>query len=141
MEGFYLGKNESYLEKVTQKFGELSLIARGDGAEIMIQKIKSQEIFFIEPGDGENTLEFFYILDGSINFERDGENVVLSSGEYFYAHGLKETVCLKTMVEVTLLYLSTEPFFHYLSKGIKELTLMIKNVEEKMYIHIIMVIE
>jgi len=136
MEGFYIGQNESYLEKVTQKSGELSLIGRGDGTEIMIQKIKAQEIFFIEPSDGNETLEFFYILEGSIDCERDRENVILNKGEYFYAHGLRETVCLKTISEVTLLYLSTEPFFHYLSKGIKELTSMNKNVEEKdIYTH------
>ena len=136
MEGLYLGQNESCLEKVTQKYGELRLIGRGDGTEIMIQKIKPQQIFFIEPSDGKTVLEFFYILEGSINCERDRENVVLNKGEYFYAHGLKETVSLKTISEVTLLYFSTEPFFQYLSKGIKELTNMVKNVEEKdIYTH------
>ena len=30
MEGLYLGQNENYLEKVSQDFGELSLIGRGD---------------------------------------------------------------------------------------------------------------
>ena len=136
MQGFYLGQNESCLEKVTQKYGELSLIARGDSAEIMIQKIDSQQIFFIEPSDGNKILEFFYILEGSVCCERDGENAILTKGEYFYAHGLKETVSLKTISEVTLLYLSTEPFFQYLSKGIKELCGMVKNVEEKdIYTH------
>lgn len=131
MKGLYLGQNESCLEKVTQNSGELCLIGRGDGTEIMTQKIRSQEIFFIEPSDSNETLEFFYILEGSINCEKDGDNVVLNKGEYFYAHGLKETVNLKTISDVTLLYFSTEPFFQYLSKGIKELTSMNKNVEQK----------
>jgi HD-GYP domain-containing protein (c-di-GMP phosphodiesterase class II) len=136
MQGLYLGQNESCLEKVTQGFSELSLIGRGDGTEIMIQKIEPQQIFFIEPSDSNETLEFFYILEGSINCERDRENVILNKGEYFYAHGLKETVSLKTISDVTLLYFSTEPFFHYLSKGIKELSSMVKNVEEKdIYTH------
>jgi HD-GYP domain-containing protein (c-di-GMP phosphodiesterase class II) len=136
MEGFYVGQNESCLEKVTQKAGDLSLIGRGDGTEIMIQNIKSHEVFFIEPSESNETLEFFYILEGSINCERDRGNVVLRKGEYFYSHGLKEPVCLKTISDVTLLYFSTEPFFQYLSKGIKELTTMIKNVEEKdVYTH------
>jgi HD-GYP domain-containing protein (c-di-GMP phosphodiesterase class II) len=136
MQGFYLRQNESCLEKVTQDFGELSLIARGGGAEVMIQKIKSQEVFFIEPSESNETLEFFYILEGSINCERDRKNVVLSKGDYFYAHGLKETASLKTVSDVTLLYLSTEPFFNYLSKGIKELSSMVKSVEAKdIYTH------
>ncbi|MBK5242210.1 HD domain-containing phosphohydrolase [Clostridium sp.] len=136
MQGLYLGQNESCLEKVTQDFGELRLIGKGDGAEIMIQKIESEQVFFIEPSDSNETLEFFYVLEGSINCERDSENIVLNKGEYFYAHGLKETVSLKTITEVTMLYLSTEPFFHYLSKGIKELSSMVKSVEEKdIYTH------
>ncbi|MGK0468741.1 HD-GYP domain-containing protein [Clostridium sp.] len=136
MDGFYLGKNEYCLEKVTQKSGELRLIGRGDGAEIMIQKIVSQEIFCIEPSDKNETLEFFYILEGSIDFESYSENIIFNKGDYFYAHGLKQAVCLKTISEVTLLYLSTEPFFNYLSKGIKELTSMTRNVEKKdLYTH------
>jgi HD-GYP domain-containing protein (c-di-GMP phosphodiesterase class II) len=131
MLGLYLGQNEKCLEKVTQDFGELSLIGRGDGTEIMIQKIKPQQLFFIEPSDSSETLEFFYVLEGSLNCERDRENVVLNKGEYFYAHGLKESVSLKSISDVTLLYLSTEPFFNYLSKGIKELSNMVKNVEKK----------
>ena len=86
-------------------------------------------------------MEFFYILEGSINCERDRENVVLKKGDYFYAHGLKETVSLKTISEVTLLYFSTEPFFHYLSKGIKELSTWLKVLKKRIYIHIIMVRE
>lgn len=136
MQGLYLGQNESCLEKVAQDFGELSLIGRGDGTEIMIQKIKAQQVFFIEPSDKNETLEFFYLLEGTVKFERDTKNVILNKGEYFYAHGLKETVILKTVNDVTLLYFSTEPFFHYLSKGIKELSSMVKNVEEKdIYTH------
>ena len=50
----------------------------------MIRKIRPQQLFFIEPSDSNETLEFFYVLEGSLNCERDRENIVLNKGEYFY---------------------------------------------------------
>jgi HD-GYP domain-containing protein (c-di-GMP phosphodiesterase class II) len=131
MEGFYLGQNNKCLEIVTQESGALNLIAKGDGTEIMIQKINPQQIFFIEPSNLGETMEFFYILGGTIIFDKDEQTIILKQGDYFYAHGLRETVHLKTIDEVTILYVSTEPFFHYLSNGIKELNNLVKNVEKK----------
>lgn len=131
MEGLVLGQNGGCLEAVRQVTGELDLLARGDGTEVMIQQIQPDQLFKLLPSDSGETMEFFYILAGQISTEQDGENRLLKPGDYFYVHHLREAAYFKTLTPVTVLYVSTEPVFHYLSDRIRELTTIVKSVEQK----------
>lgn len=130
-QGLFLGKNNDYIENFTQKGGSLNLLANGDGTEIMLQKIDSGEFFVIAPSDNSELMEFFYILEGCIEFQENNEISFLKQGDYFYVHHLKETVTFKAKENVTLLYFTTQPVFHYISKTIKEITDIVKEVEKK----------
>lgn len=134
--GFYIARNGDYIDKFVQNSGQLSLLAKGDGTEIMLQKIKEKEIVFIEPSDIGETMEFFYILEGEIEVYNNEDKLKLRNGDHFYVHHLKDTVQFTTCSEVTLLYFSTQPLFHYLSETIKDLTELAEKVEKKdMYTH------
>jgi HD-GYP domain-containing protein (c-di-GMP phosphodiesterase class II) len=134
--GFYIGTENQSLEKFVQNSGELSLLGQGDGAEVMLQKIKANEIVFIEPGESSELMEFIYILEGELEFEKDNKKIKLKRGDYFYSHHLKQTVQLSTITDVTLIYFTTQPIFHYLSSTIKELTELAEKVHEKdVYTH------
>ncbi|MGO1369280.1 HD-GYP domain-containing protein [Senegalia sp. (in: firmicutes)] len=135
MEGLYIGNNETFIEQFIQDDANLSLIARGDGTEIMIQNIKADEYFFIEPGQGE-LMEFFYILEGEVVFTIDDVEKELKKNEYFYVDELKETVKLKALEDIKLLYVTTKPIFHFISNTLKELNEISKKSQEKdMYTH------
>lgn len=127
----YIGKKDSYKEKYVQNSAELSLLGKGDGAEVMLQKIKASETVFIEPGEDSDLMEFFYVLDGVLELDDNESKISLNSGDYFYVHHLKEYVQFNTITDVTLLYFSTQPIFHYLSSTIKELVELANHVEEK----------
>jgi len=129
--GIHIGSKDNYIEKHVQVSAELSLIGKGDGAEVMIQKIKSNELVFIEPGEYSELMEFFYILEGELEIEEGNSMIMLNKGDYFYSNLLKEPIQLHTISDVTLLYFSTQPMFHYLSAITKELVDLAKNVEEK----------
>lgn len=134
--GLYLKRKNKYIEKYNKDSEELSLIAKGDGAEVMLHNIKRNNVFFISPGKKSHLMEFCYILDGEILYKEHDDNYILKQGDYFYVHHLKETVELKAVSDVTLLYLSTQPVFHYLSKRIKELRdISIKCQIKDMYTH------
>lgn len=134
-EGLYMGNKDSYIDIAKQSSGELNLLAKGDGAEVMVQKISAHEIVFIDPGEISETMEFFYILEGTLELD-DGEKSILKKGDYLYTHHLKETIQFKTISDITLLYFSTQPLFHYISKTVNELTDLAKSVEKKdMYTH------
>lgn len=135
-QGLYIKRKNEYFEKYSKDSEELSLVAKGDGAEVMLHNIKRDSVFFISPGEESDLMEFCYILDGEILYEEDDDSYSLTKGDYFYVHQLKETVELKAVSDVTLLYLSTQPVFHYLSKRIKELReIAIKCQLKDMYTH------
>jgi HD-GYP domain-containing protein (c-di-GMP phosphodiesterase class II) len=134
MSGFYVEGKNSSLEKISQNSATLELLARGDGAEVLLQEIDADKIIQIASPDRESTMEFFYILEGSITWmKKDGEHVVLSAGDYFYINYFRGKEHLKTREITKLLYVSTEPIFHHISEVIKDFMAMINQVEDKDY--------
>ncbi|MCM0647905.1 HD domain-containing protein [Clostridium swellfunianum] len=134
--GLYLGKSDSCIERVEKKVEKLSLLARGDGIEIMKEVVQPNVIFHVAPGIDEGLMEFFYIISGTVVCEKGEETITLGAGEYFYVKDLKESVYLKTITEVSMLYVANQPVFHFLSDVIKNITEMRQQVEKKdMYTH------
>lgn len=132
----YIGRKNTFKEKFIQNTAKLSLLGKGDGSEVMIQEINMDETVFIEPGEYSDVMEFFYILDGKLEIDKNKSKILLNKDDYFYVHHLKEHVQFHTITDVKLLYFSTQPVFHYLSSTIKELTKLANDVEEKdIYTH------
>jgi HD-GYP domain-containing protein (c-di-GMP phosphodiesterase class II) len=136
MDGFYLGDRNKPIEKVAMQTEELSLLAKCDGIEIMHLKILPDIVFYIDPSEEKDMMEFFYILDGSIEWEDENKKVLLNQGQFFYVHNLSESTYFKTLTEVHILYVASQPVFHFLSNEIENLSEMRKKVEEKdLYTH------
>jgi putative nucleotidyltransferase with HDIG domain len=131
VKGFMTGDEMNCIERVAKNSMELSLLAKGDGTEIMFYRIKQGHLITADPNDNNEAMEFFYIIDGSLDFESDGERVVVNKGEYFYMHRLTETVYLKALSDITLLYVSTQPVFHCLSNEVMELNNILKKAQQK----------
>ncbi len=136
LDNLYIGRKNTFKEKFIQNSAKLSLIGKGDGSEVMIQEITSDQIVFIEPGENSELMEFFYILDGELEIDKDENKTLLEKDDYFYVHHLDEHVQFHTVTDVRLLYFSTQPVFHYLSSTIKELVELTNIVEDKdIYTH------
>lgn len=131
MKGFFTGDEINCIEKVAKNSMELSLLAKGDGTEIMFYKIKKDFLITADPGENDEAMEFFYVVDGALDYEHHGERVVINKGEYFYVHRLTETVYLKALSDITLLYVSTQPVFHLLSDEVRELNNILRQAEQK----------
>ncbi|MEL7563481.1 MAG: HD-GYP domain-containing protein [Dehalobacterium sp.] len=132
MAQFFIGHNLQGIEKVSQDSGELTLLAKGGGTEVMIQRINPDRTFSIYPPDGDNkVMEFFFVLAGCITTDINGETKRIEKGNYFYVYDLHEVITLKTKTETVLLYISSLPMFHILSNQLKEMTKIVAQVEEK----------
>lgn len=131
MQEIYFGQKGKYIEMVAKKTEKLTLLAKGDETEIMHIKIAPEEVFWIDAGEKDRLLEFFYILKGEIQCDNQGQPLYLSEGEYCYVKNLKEPTYFKTMTEVNLLYITNQPVFHLLSDEIKKIAEMNKLVQEK----------
>lgn len=138
MDGLFIQHGDEYIERVEKESEILKLIARGDGTEVMIQKIQPGRIFSVSPGENSELMEFFYILKGSINHVEGNDKICLKDGDYFYVNNIKETAYFKTESEATLLYVSSRPVFYMLSGEIEELQRMLNKIREKdnyTYVH------
>ena len=131
MQEIYLGQKGKYIEKVVKGTEELTLLAKGDDTEIMHIKIPLGQMLWIDPGEKDRLMEFFFILSGKVMYETEDEAIYLNEGEYCYVKNLKKSTYFKTITEVTLLYISNQPVFHLLSNEMKELLEIGKLVEKK----------
>lgn len=131
MEGFYTGSSLEYIDKASKKSSELSLIAQCNGTEIMINTIKQDKLFHVDPSENNGVMEFFYLLEGSVEYDHNGNIKRLNKGDYFYMYKITESVFFKVLKEVTLLYVSTQPVYKSLKDEMCELTEIVKKVEKK----------
>jgi len=134
--GIFVHRAKDYLDSFVQQSGELSLLAKGDGTEIMLQVINPNEIVVIDAAEQEETMEFFYVISGELEIDEEGNKTILKDGDYFYTHHQEEIVQFYTKSRLTLLYFTTQPLFQFISKTIYELTKLAEQVEKKdMYTH------
>ncbi|WP_421382332.1 HD-GYP domain-containing protein [Bacillus salacetis] len=131
MEGFKIGRKGQFLESVKYITNDISLLSRGDGIEILTQSIEKERLFYVYPSENPNALEFYFILTGEVECELDESKVILGPQDYFSAKGIKDPVHFKTLSEVTLLWIITEPTFRYISNEITSLMDVVKQVEQK----------
>lgn len=128
MDGLFIFNNSESLENILMKSSELSLLASGNGTDIMIHKIDKNQVFCIEPGE-EDLTEFCYILEGVVEYEKDKR--LLTKGDYFYARNLEEPIILNVKERVKFLYVTTKPVFKYLSNTMKEFQTTLEKIEQK----------
>ncbi len=125
--------NEGHcLERVRKKSTEISLLARGDGPEVMLQTIAPGSRITV-PADPEATgFEFYYVVSGSLETDLgDDEHLVIRRGQYITAERLRRDIYFRTDSGVTLLYVSSRPVFHELSEEINQLLTLAEVIDGK----------
>ena len=128
---FTIGKNGSVLEQVSFDGFDISLLARGAGVEFLVQTISKNNIFYVYPSDTPDVVEFFYILQGEMICELDGEKIKLGPNDYYTAINLIDTIHFSTLTDVVYLWVITEPTFYQLSESITHLKNIVDDVEKK----------
>lgn len=131
MEGLTVGKKGSTIETVEYNVSKIGLLARGNGAEVLIQHLDKDKLFYLYPSDNPDVMEFYYILEGEVECELDSKIVRFSQGDYFSAQNLADTLHFKTLSALTFLWVVTEPTFVNVSKEISSLMEIVKKVEAK----------
>ncbi len=132
--GLMINSTNSPLDKVTLAKSELKLLASGDGVEIMHQELNENIIFDVYPAENGSTIvEFFYILEGKIQYlsANEEEMTIINSGDYFYTQNLTEPHVFKALTKVKLLYISSQPVFHYLGESLVELHKINEEIDKK----------
>jgi putative nucleotidyltransferase with HDIG domain len=131
VEGFKIGKSNSFLEKVLYNKNEIGLLTRGDGVEILLQTIQKDRLFYVFPSNNPDVLEFYFIISGEIICELNDEKILLGPNDYFSSKGIIDPVHFTALTNVTFLWITTEPTFVHISKDISALMETAKQVEVK----------
>lgn len=122
---------DGYLEKVNNESTTLSLLGRGGGMEMMKQTVLKDRIIILFPSEEKNVQEFYYILQGKMEAEINGDKVIFGPNDFLSAKNLEDAVHFVAKTDVTFLSVSNVPIFHFLSNEINELRKVGEAVEQK----------
>lgn len=122
---------KGYLETVDNNSNTLSLLGRGGGIEVMKQTVQKDKLMILFPSEDADVQEFYYILQGEIELEINGQVTSLGADDLISAKNLEEVVQITAITDVTFLSISNAMVFHSLSEDIKELRKIGERVEKK----------
>lgn len=121
----------SNAEKVYMKNIELSLLASGDGTEVIHHKLAKGARWAMVPADDWTALEHLTILSGTLIYQSPDGDIALGQGDSINACPIKEHAIFTAITEVEFLYVTSQPQFHYYSHYVKDLMEIAVSVEEK----------
>ncbi len=131
MEGVFVNSPETGNPEAGLDTVRLRLLAKRDDIEIMAQTVLPNAVFWVTPAKDIETLEFFFVFDGSVELAIEGELKKLLPGDSFYVNGLKEDILLKTEQETHILYVTNRPVFDSLFGFHDDLTRLLMRINDK----------
>lgn len=118
------------IDKMTTD-GNLELLYSNKNLEIMHQLIHTNSIVWIDPAEGDNVVEFFYVLSGKIKVKNGLDEPIVESHGCFYVESLKSKVFLEVLEDTEVVYICN----HIISEDIvdfqKELSDLLVQIDEK----------
>lgn len=119
------------IDFLTDDKKDLYLLLEKNGVEIMFQTVLKDSLVWLAPADDVNTVEFFYIIKGSVTLETSDEVLELGENDCFYTKYLKSKVLLKSNSDLKILYVATSPVFKNLENFYDELNYLLDKITEK----------
>ncbi len=120
------------LDKVKLPYSELRLLASDGGIEIMLQELEAGSTFDVYPNEDKSALmDFFYVLEGELEYAYDNEKLPLNPGDYLYAKNLSNHSVFNVVKKTKILYVSPQPIFHSIGEGMSDLYQINEKIDEK----------
>jgi putative nucleotidyltransferase with HDIG domain len=119
------------IEKVSMKNVELSLLASGDGTEVIHHKLYAGSRWAVVPEEGWTALEHITVLTGKLVFNGPDGEAALEPGDSFNACPVKDHTVFTAQIETEFLYVTSQPQFHFYSNIVKDMMALAVTVEQK----------
>lgn len=126
-----INRKGEYIETVPMKGQSFSLIATGDGTEIIHHKLEDGVSCYIAPEEGWVALEYIYVLSGELVWKKPDGNITLKPGDSVTAYMITEMAMFVASGETEILYVVSRPYFHNYSGSIQKLFDLAVKIEEK----------
>lgn len=129
MEGFYARRaGDGSMQGMADG---LLLLAKHKNLEIMTQRVDKNATVWLTPGTDEDDFEFFFVHEGEMKIDIDGETLSFRAGDSFFIHRLKSNTLMRCTQSALLLYVSTCPVFSGEAYWQEELRDMLRRIDEK----------
>ncbi|UOE53932.1 HD domain-containing phosphohydrolase [Cytobacillus oceanisediminis] len=122
---------DSFIETVHMKGLQISLIASGDGTEVIYHKLDPGTMWGIEPQEGWQALEYLCVLSGELILRNGNETKKIKTGSSFFRAPVEEHYVFEAAATTEFLYVTSRPVFFHYSKVTKEMMELSISIEEK----------
>ena len=122
---------KDFIETVHVRGVQISLLASGDGTEIIYHKLNPGVRWALEPTEGWTALEYLYILSGELRYPAGNEFKVLKAGDSFHRNPVAEHFIFQSYQTTEFLYVTSQPIFHHYSKATHYIMDLAVSIEQK----------
>ncbi|MEH7415692.1 HD-GYP domain-containing protein [Neobacillus drentensis] len=122
---------KDFIETVYVRGVQISLVASGDGTEIIYHKLNPGVRWALEPTEGWTALEYFLVLSGELRYPSDNGYKVLKPGDSFYRSPVTDHHIFQSYQTTEFLYITSQPIFHHYSKASHGIMDLAVSIEEK----------
>lgn len=119
------------LEVAVSDYSTLELLASGDGTEVVRWSVKQGGRLGLSPNEGWDGCEFFYLIHGTLRGEAHQHIVSLSGGTILSASQLDEPLIFTAQEDTLIVYVTSRPTFHLVSRQVQDLMGLAVEVEEQ----------
>ncbi len=125
---FSICHSGEYIGEAKKHCTDISLLASGDGTEIMKVRINVDRRLSFYAKEG---FEALYVLKGELEWKNGHEQTELKAGGYISGQNMSSLIVFSTKTEVELLYISSQPIFDSLRDYTDQLMKLANAIEEK----------
>lgn len=113
------------------KVNSLNLLMSHKKLEVIYGHIPAKGGFIISSYKNDEIIEFIYIIDGELQYDDDGETVILKSGDCFYQNKLEKCFTMYAITESKIITFSNTGEFNEVDNSWNSICKAIGEVEEK----------
>ena len=131
MDGVFINLQDNTKAGPDWEPAQLGLLAKSPDMEVMVQTLFPNATVWLVPAEDSDTMEFFYVLSGSITLMLDDKQESLEPGKSFYVKGLQKELFIQTNEETRLLYVTNRPLYDSTYDYQVDLNELMRRVDEK----------
>lgn len=123
---------KDFIETVTIKGLQVSLVASSPTAEVIHHKLEPGTNWALEPEEGWNALEYLLVLKGKLRtLPIDEAGTTINEGDSFFKHPVKELHTFQAVGLTEFLYVTSQPIFHRYSRIARDMFALVDEIEKK----------
>jgi len=119
---------------VTRGSFEAFLLAKTGNLDVIREVIPARVTFFIDSGSDWPGFEFIYLLEGTLEYDGEGQRVALEPGCFIARHLAQDRAYFQTVTRVVLLHVCSPPAFHVMRSETEEFYEIARRLDADEYV-------